>query len=59
MRTSTQYDFIDADDFLSDHFQFDSSLNNFYNISQIIPECNMDKVRCSKDSNTNNKVHFC
>lgn len=54
-RTNTQDDFIDADDFLIDHFEFDSTLENFYNVSATLSDFNMDETHCSKDSNINNE----
>ena len=54
-RTNTQHDFIDADDFLTDHFEFVSTLEKLYSISSVLPECNLDKIPCSHDNFVNNE----
>ena len=47
--------FLDVDDFFADHFNFDESLRQFYNISSMLENFNMSKCRTSKDKNTNNE----
>lgn len=54
-RTQTQDDFLDVDNFFADHFNFDDTLKEFYNISAMLSQFNMDKNRSSKDKTANNE----
>ena len=54
-RIQTLDDFLDADDFLVRHFDFDASMQEFYNASSILPIVNMNRNRSSKDKTINNE----
>ena len=54
-RTQMQDDFLDVDNFFADHFNFDDTLKEFYNISVMLSQFNMDKNRSSKDKPVNNE----
>ena len=54
-RIQTLDDFLDADDFLVRHFDFDASMQEFYNASSILPLVNMNRNRSSKDKTINNE----
>ena len=40
-RIQTKEDFLDVDDFFAEHFNFDESLRQFYNISSLLENFNM------------------
>ena len=46
--------FLDADDFLARHFDFDASMQEFYNASSILPIVKMSRNRISNEKTTNN-----
>ena len=54
-RTQTQQEFIDADDFFSDHFGYDDTLNQFYNISSLLTQYNLESTSSSKDKILHNE----
>ena len=54
-RTQTLEDFLDADDFLVRHFDFDVSMQEFYNASSLLSKFNMNRKRSSKDKKINNE----
>ena len=54
-RIQTKEDFLDVDDFFAEHFNFDESLRQFYNISSLLENFNMTKFRASKDKTANNE----
>ena len=54
-RTQTKEEFLDVDDFFAEHFSFDDSLQQFYNISSMLENFNMNKVRSSHDKTGNNE----
>ena len=54
-RTQTKEEFLDVDDFFAEHFSFDDSLQQFYNISSMLENFNMNKVRSSHDKTGKNE----
>lgn len=54
-RTETKEEFLDVDDFFAEHFSFDNSLQQFYNISSMLKNFNMNTVRSSHDKTENNE----
>ena len=54
-RTQNKEDFIDADDFFAQHFGFDDTMYQFYNISCLLEQRNLDRHRVSKDNISNNE----
>ena len=54
-RIQTKEDFLDVDDFFAEHFNFDESLRQFYNISSLLENFNITKFRTSKDKTVNNE----
>ena len=54
-RTQNKEDFIDADDFFAQHFGFDDTVYQFYNISCLLAQFNLDRHRVSKDNVSNNE----
>lgn len=54
-RTYTSPDYIDADDFFMEHFDFDNVINDFFNVSTSLSNNNLSKERCSKDTHINNE----
>ena len=57
-RTQTLDDFMDADDFLAKHFDFDESMQDFYNASSVLSQVNMSRNRSSQDKTANNEGRF-
>ena len=54
-RTQTQQEFIDSDDFFSEHFGYDDTLDQFYNISSLLTQYNLESTRSSEDKILNNE----
>ena len=54
-RTGKLEDFVTADTFLADHFDFDNETLNFYNQAELLQTCNISVNRASCDTvvNTN------
>ena len=57
-RTQSEQEFLDADDFFSELFGYDYTLNQFYNISSLLTQFNFDHTRSSKDKVLNNEGKF-
>ena len=57
-RTTSEQEFIDADDFLAEHFGYDDTLNQFYNISSLLTQYGLEYNRSSKDTLLNNEGKF-
>ena len=54
-RAQNKENFIDADDFFAQHFGFDDTMNQFYNISCLLEQFNLNMHRVSKDNVSNNE----
>lgn len=54
-RVCKKDDFINADDFFADYFEFDDDVRAFYNVSAILPKLNMNIHRNAQDSICNNE----
>ena len=57
-RSSSEPEFIDADDFLAEHFGYDDTLNQFYNMSSLLTQYGFEYNRSSKDTLLNNEGNF-
>ena len=57
-RSSSEPEFIDADDFLAEHFGYDDTLNQFYNMSSLLTQYGFEYNRSSKDTVLNNEGNF-
>ena len=57
-RSSSEQEFIDADDFLAEHFGYDDTLNQFYNMSSLLTQYGFEYNRSSKDTVLNNEGKF-
>ena len=58
-RTQADQEFIDADDFFSEHFGYDDTLNHFFfNISSLLCQYNLEYTRTSKDKLLNNEGKY-
>ena len=54
-RTQTLDNFLDADEFLNKHFDFDESMQDFYNASSVLLQVNISRNRSSQDKTVNNE----
>ena len=54
-RTHNKPDFIDVDDFLSSHFEFDDNLLEFCNVSDKLDYFHFSRERTSQDVTVNNE----
>ena len=54
-RTQNKQDFLDEDDFFSQHFDYDNDLTDQFQNSSILDKCNMPKIRVSQDKTINNE----
>ena len=57
-RTQSEKEFLDGDDFFADHFGYDDTLNQFYNISSLLTQYNFDYNRSSEDKLLNKEGKF-
>lgn len=54
-RTHVQSHILEADDFIVEHFNFDTVFSDFFNISSLLTQSNLTIQRTSKDSTINNE----
>ena len=53
-RSCNKPDFIDADEYFSDFFEFDENLTNYFNASSSLDSIKFSKCRVSQDAVINN-----
>ena len=54
-RTQNKQDFLEEDEFFSQHFDFDDDLTDLFQNSSVLDKCNLPKIRTSQDKIVNNE----